>query len=296
MRFAAVACRSNATNEKLAEARFEGGAWEVMTPQQALAELRAGDAALGRLDVLPTLDGVDDGVWALGALEARGVVVLNEAASLLATHDKLLTARLLRRHGVPHPATGHVRNGRGIAPIERPVVLKPRFGSWGREVYRCETQEELDATIELVSNSGWYQQHGAIVQDLVPPQGYDLRVIVAGDRVVGAAFRVAAPGEWRTNVALGGVRRPVPEPPIDAGELAIEAARAAGAALVGVDLLPLEGGGWTVAELNGAVDFTSEYSFWSDVFGETAAVLAETARERLRTAATDRRDELLDSV
>jgi RimK family alpha-L-glutamate ligase len=296
MRFAAVACRSNATNEKLAEARFEGGAWEVMTPQQALAELRAGDAALGRLDVLPTLDGVDDGVWALGALEARGVVVLNEAASLLATHDKLLTARLLRRHGVPHPATGHVRNGRGIAPIERPVVLKPRFGSWGREVYRCETQEELDATIELVSNSGWYQQHGAIVQDLVPPQGYDLRVIVAGDRVVGAAFRVAAPGEWRTNVALGGVRRPVPEPPIDAGELAIEAARAAGAALVGVDLLPLEGGGWTVAELNGAVDFTSEYSFWSDVFGETAPVLAETARERLRTAATDRRDELLDSV
>jgi RimK family alpha-L-glutamate ligase len=296
VRFAVVACSSNSTNEKLAEARFDGGAWEVMTPHQALAELRAGDAALGRLDVLPTLDGVDDGVWALGALEARGVVVLNEAASLLATHDKLLTARLLRRHGVPHPATGHVRNGRGIAPIERPVVLKPRFGSWGREVYRCETQEDLEATIELVSRSGWYEQHGAIVQDLVPPQGYDLRVIVAGDHVVGAAFRVAAPGEWRTNIALGGVRRPVPEPPLDAGEVAIEAARAAGTALVGVDLLPLEGGGWTVAELNGAVDFTSEYSSWSDVFGETAAVLAETARERLRTAATDRRDELLDSV
>ena len=296
MRFAIVACRPDSTSEKLAQARFDGGAWETMTPQQALAELRPGDAALGRLDVLPTLDGMDDGVWALGALEARGVVVLNEAASLLATHDKLLTARLLRRHGVPHPATGHVRNGRGIAPIERPVVVKPRFGSWGREVYRCETQAELEATIELVSRSGWYERHGALVQDLVQPQGYDLRVIVAGDRVVGAAFRVAAPGEWRTNVALGGVRRPVQEPPVDAGEVAIEAARAVGAALVGVDLLPVEGGGWTVVELNGAVDFTSEYSSWSDVFAETAAVLAETARERVRSTATDRRDELLDSV
>ena len=64
-----------------------------------------GDAALGRLDVLPTLDGVDDGLWALGSLAARGVRTLNRASALLVAHDKLLTARFLLRAGLPHPRT-----------------------------------------------------------------------------------------------------------------------------------------------------------------------------------------------
>ena len=187
--------------------------------------LRPGDAALGRLDVLPTLDGMDDGLWALGALAARGVVVLNDPPSLLAAHDKLLTARLLRRHGLPHPATGHVRGGQTAPLFDRPVVLKPRFGSWGSEVYRCDDADALVAALAEVRDTRWYRRHGAIIQDLVPPQGYDLRVLVAAGRVVGAAFRVAAPGEWRTNIALGGVRRPVAEPPREAAALALEAAR-----------------------------------------------------------------------
>jgi glutathione synthase/RimK-type ligase-like ATP-grasp enzyme len=114
----------------------------------------------------------------------------------------------------------------------------------------------------------------------VPPQGYDLRVLVGGGRVVGAAFRVAAPGEWRTNVSLGGVRRTISEPSGDAAVLALDAAHATGAALVGVDLLPDGRGGWVVAELNGAVEFTREYAPWHDVFAETAAALARQALER----------------
>jgi glutathione synthase/RimK-type ligase-like ATP-grasp enzyme len=93
-------------------------------------------------------------------------------------------------------------------------------------------------------------------------------------------FRVAAPGEWRTNVALGGVRRPVDAPPHEASALAIVAASATGASLVGVDLLPDERGGWTVLELNGAVELTQEYAPWGDVFAEIAAVLARAAFDR----------------
>ena len=82
------------------------------------------------------------------------------------------------------------------------------------------------------------QAHGALVQELVPPLGFDLRIVVALDHVIGAISRVAAPGEWRTNVALGAERAPVATPPPDACALALAAARATGAALVGVDLLP----------------------------------------------------------
>jgi RimK family alpha-L-glutamate ligase len=285
MRLALIACRPTPTNEALAAVRSSAVRWEPMTPHEALEVLRPGDVALGRLDVLPTLDGMDDGVWALGALAARGVTVLNEPAALLAAHDKLLTARLLRRHDTPHPQTWHVRGGRPV-PRWCPVVLKPRFGSWGLEVRRCDDTATLDAELARVRDTVWYGRHGVLVQQLVPPQGYDLRILIAGGRVVGAAFRVAAPGEWRTNVALGGVRRPVSDPPREAAALAIDAAGAIGAALVGVDLLPDGRGGWVVAELNGAVEFTREYAPWHDVFAETASALVSEARERSGQAAS----------
>ena len=280
MRFALIACRDTPTNGALARAAPSGLGWETLDPHEALAALRPGDVALGRLDVLPTLDGIDDGLWALGALDARGVTVLNEPAALLAAHDKLLTARLLRRNGIAHPWTWHSRPARSIPRLLGPVVVKPRYGSWGREVHRCEDAESLRRTLERVQNAPWYCRHGALVQELVPPQGYDLRVLVAAGRVVGAVHRVAARGEWRTNVALGGARRPVAEPPHEVGVVAVEAARAVGASLVGVDLLPDGFGGWVVAELNGAVEFTHEYAAWHDVFAETAAALVCEAFDR----------------
>lgn len=279
MRLALIARRSTPTNQELASACVLGRRWEQMTPERALDVLVAGDVALGRLDVRPTLDGVDDGLWALGALAARGVVVLNDPPALLSTHDKLLTARLLRRAGVPHPRTLVVRAGRP-APVPRvPVVVKPRFGSWGSEVRRCDDYASLESALEEIRETPWYRRHGVLVQELVPPRGYDLRVVVAEGRVVGSVFRIAAPSEWRTNVALGGVRRPVADLPRDATAIAVAAAAASGASLVGVDLLPREDG-WTVLELNGAVELTRDYAQWGDVFVEIATVLTRTALER----------------
>ena len=239
-----------------------------MTPLEALERLGAGDAALGRLDVRPTLDGVDDGLWALGVLAARGVVVLNPASSLLAAHDKLLTARLLRRAGLPHPATRLVRGDRADSLPEPPVVVKPRHGSWGRSVTLCRTEAELVAELARIAEETWYAAHGALVQDLVPPLGHDLRLVVAGERVVGCVRRVAAEGEWRTNVALG-ARRVVAEAPPGAVQIALAAANEVAGALVGVDLLPTAHG-FAVLEVNGAVEFTSDYRRDGDVFREAA--------------------------
>jgi len=277
MRFALIANGSTPTNESITGAIAGGVHWERLSPDDALRELRPGDAALGRLDVLPTLDGIADGMWVLGALEARRVVVLNDAAALFATHDKLLTARLLRRLELPHPRTVHVRPDRPFPAVRPPVVVKPRFGSGGKGVTRCDDEASLCETLSLLSGSTWFEHQGVLVQELVPPQGYDLRILVATQRVVGAIFRIAAEGEWRTNVALGGVRRPVPDPPREACELALTAARAAGAALVGVDLVPDVDDRWTVIELNGAVEFTGEYRPAGDVFADVAGALARHA-------------------
>ena len=135
----------------------------------------------------------------------------------------------------------------------------------------CHDDAELAAELARIQDEPWYLQHGALVQDLVPPVGHDLRLLVAGDRVVGCIRRVAQAGEWRTNVALGARREPAVAPPV-AIRMALDAARAVDATLVGVDLLPTEDG-WTIVELNGAVEFTGEYRPQGDVFREAALEL-----------------------
>jgi len=276
MVLALVARRATETNRALLAAAPPGIDCRFLTPEEALLQLGPGDTALCRIDVLRTLDGVDDGLWSLGALEAAGVRVLNPTSALLASHDKLLTARLLRRAGLPHPLTRVVHPGGAVPKLELPAVVKPRFGSWGLDVVRCDDELQLHRHLRSLGSAPWFQTHGALVQELVPCHGRDLRIVVAAGAAVGAISRVAPLGEWRTNVSLGGIRVPV-EPSEEALELAIDCASAAGAHLIGVDLLPDGLGGFTVLELNGAVDFTAEYSLGADPFAAAMWRLAHIA-------------------
>ena len=99
--FAVIAHRITPTNTRL-------GA--VLTPAQALAKLRPGDVALGRLDILPTLDGIEPGLSALDRLDALGVTVLNGHRTLVAAHDKLATAQCAVRRR--RAASAHRRTSR----------------------------------------------------------------------------------------------------------------------------------------------------------------------------------------
>ena len=105
--------------------------------------------------------------------------MLNSPAALLYAHDKLRTARSLAAAGVTHPATEHVTLRNRSPLLLPPVVVKPRFGSWGADVLRCDSRPELQAAIDVISERRWFRRHGALVQSLVPPVGHDLRVLVA---------------------------------------------------------------------------------------------------------------------
>lgn len=261
--FAVVAHADSATNARLG-AR--------LTPAQAVTRLRPGDVALGRLDVLRSLDGIEPGLWALDLLEERGVTVLNGRRALAAAHDKLATASVLAQAGLPHPVTAHIAPWLEPPELAFPVVLKPRYGSWGRDVTRCDSPADLARTLAWARLRVWFNATGGVLQELVPPAGHDLRIVVACGCVTGAVMRRSAPGEWRTNVALGALRVRT-RPPREACRLALAAASAVGGDLVGVDLLPAPGGGWAVIEVNGAVDFSSAYSLDDGVFAATRAAL-----------------------
>jgi [lysine-biosynthesis-protein LysW]---L-2-aminoadipate ligase len=274
MRFAIVCQRPSLTNLELAALGWNGVSGELLFPRDALLTLGRGDVALARLDVSRQLDGIEEGLWVLERLEDAGVTVLNPAPAILRAHDKLLTARVLRRAGLPHPRTVLLERRSTPPDLDFPAVVKPRFGSWGRDVQLCRDRSELERTLETLAFRAWFRTTGAVVQELIPPLGHDLRLVVAGGRIVGAAKRVAAPGEWRTNVALGARAVPTVPPPV-ASQLALAAAAASGLDLVGVDLLPTGPGGFSVIELNGAVDYRPVYSFVGrDAHADTMAALA----------------------
>ena len=87
----------------------------------------------------------------------------------------------------------------------------------------------------------------------------DLRVYVVDSEVVGAMFRYAPEGDWRTNVALGG---DVEDAAGAVSETVLDAAKRATAAMgldyAGVDLIEGEDG-WYVLEINPTAGFKGLY-------------------------------------
>jgi glutathione synthase/RimK-type ligase-like ATP-grasp enzyme len=161
----------------------------VLTPPQAARRAEPGDVVLSCLDVRPTLDGVEPGSALLRGLRRRGVSVLNPPEALLACHDKLVTALRLGHAGLPHPDTAYLSAASRAEDVSRlrfPAVVKPRFGSQGAEVAACAEHGELAALLERLRRRSWFRRQGALIQELVPPAGHDLRVLVAGGQAVGA--------------------------------------------------------------------------------------------------------------
>src|SRR4029450_11888103 len=89
MRIAVIAQTPTFANEALVRVGCRGAEWSLLTPAEALDTLSPGDCAIGRIDVLPTLDGVDDGLWALGALEAPGGAGVDGASGALRADAQL---------------------------------------------------------------------------------------------------------------------------------------------------------------------------------------------------------------
>lgn len=273
-RVGVIGSRANLGNLELVRGlRRIGCAAALVDPLAARAVLGDGDIAITRLDVLPTLDGVEPGLDTLAELELRGVRLLNRPEALLRAHDKLLTAEVLRRARIPHPVTVHLADPYAPLGLNPPLVVKPRFGSWGIDVYRCRTSSEARLRLHELRDTSWFRANGVLVQALVRTEPRDVRLIVAGGAVVGAIERIATPGEWRTNVSTGASRRPI-LPTRSEQELAVASAEALGLDLVGVDLLRGEEGD-VVIELNGAVDFDALYSLdGRDIYGDICAALA----------------------
>lgn len=75
---ALIAHSETETNVRLVQAAPQGIEMSIASPAKSLRLLGLRDAALGRLDVVPTVDGIEYGTWEIARLAAEGVRVLND--------------------------------------------------------------------------------------------------------------------------------------------------------------------------------------------------------------------------
>jgi RimK family alpha-L-glutamate ligase len=172
----------------------------------------------------------------LHALRELGVPVHNDARAIERCVDKSMTSFLLHKQGIPTPATWSIesmaaarRVVRAEARPERPLVLKPLFGSQGRGLRLIGGLAALPPA-EEVAGVYYLQQ---FIRGRAP--GWrDWRVFVVGGRAIAAMIRHGT--HWRTNASQGARCEGVPA----AGELASLATAAAatvGADYAGVDIM-----------------------------------------------------------
>ncbi len=213
-------------------------------------DLAAADGVLVRMMPPGSLEQVVFRMDALQRLAALGVPVLNPPRTIEAAVDKYLTLALLEAGGLPVPPTWAGESADdALAAFDRlggDVVVKPLFGSEGRGLVRASEREIAWRIVHAIARLGAV----LYLQRMVRHPGYDLRAFVLGGEVIGAMRRHTPPNEWRTNVSLGGRAEAIRLEP-DAERLALAAARAIGAEMAGIDLIPdLDRGCLVVLEVN----------------------------------------------
>lgn len=154
---------------------------------------------------------LDKDKYALKGIEKSGLPVYNAYEPITICDDKMLTFLYLANNGIPMPKTipgllcfnknGKISASTVDAIVDKlglPVIVKECFGSLGKGVYLANTKQELtDVCQKLIGKPHLFQEF------ISSSYGKDIRVIVIGDKVVGAIMRVSN-GDFRSNISSGG--------------------------------------------------------------------------------------------
>jgi ribosomal protein S6--L-glutamate ligase len=198
-------------------------------------------------------DQITSRISVLEAMEFSGIRVFNSAYSHRRAKDKLATLVWLAHHGIPIPRTTVTeRLAVAVASTKRykDIVSKPLRGSQGQGIFRLDDPDLAFRIFKILQTAN----QTMLIQEFIETPGRDIRVFVVGNRVIGAMYRFAKPGAWKTNVSRGGKPE---ECPISKNleHLAINASKAMQMDFAGIDFLESKTG-LVVSEVNSAPNWS----------------------------------------
>ena len=197
------------------------------------------------------------GLHFTACLEFLDVPVINSFDIANTCGNKMITSMLLKKNNIPTPKTYFSFSAESamehFEKVGYPLVIKPIIGSWGRSVMPIKDKDTADAIIENRQVTDGPQDRIYYLQEMIDRPPRDIRVITVGEQAVAAMYRKSS-GGFKTNIALGA------EPEIckitnEIEELCLNASKAVGGGILGIDLMEDKNRGLVVHEVNNTVEF-----------------------------------------
>lgn len=175
-------------------------------------------------------------------LETEGIRLFNRASAIEICDNKALTAEKLigevatprtviapkTFEGVGYCRTEFIENATRVLGL--PIIIKESYGSFGAQVYLCETLQDAINTVSRIGHKDFIMQ-----EFIKESSGRDVRVNVVGGQVVSAMERYNEK-DFRSNITNGGKMKKI-ELSKEMKDAAIKAAEVIGLDFAGVDVL-----------------------------------------------------------
>jgi len=197
------------------------------------------------------------GLHFTASLEFMGMPVLNKFEIANLCGNKMFMTLQLKKHNVPTPKTyfsfSSESASENIDKVGYPLVIKPVIGSWGRGVMPLKDKDTTDAIFEIRDITDSPHDRIYYLQELVQRPPRDIRVITVGDQPIAAMYRKSS-GGFKTNIALGADPE-ICEITKEIEDLAVQASKAMGGGILGIDMMEDQKNGLIVHEVNNTVEF-----------------------------------------
>lgn len=146
--------------------------------------------------------------------------------------NKIRQTAIFKMQGIPHPITrvfyGKKQKATILDHFKFPFIAKkPKGSSKGEGVFLIQTPEDLELYLQ--------NETPAYIQEYLPIDR-DMRIIIIGNKIRLAYWRIAPKDNFRTNLSQGGKISfaPLPEEALD---LALSTAQKCGLDDIGIDIL-----------------------------------------------------------
>lgn len=174
-------------------------------------------------------------VTALYSAEPDVFLVYDSSAYTIA-HDKLLTQLVLQQKNLPMPRTylsATVEAAKNVlSKINYPIIMKFPQGTQGKGVMFADSFASASSILDALDALN----QPFLVQEYIETNSSDVRMFVVGNEVVAAMRRKGKGVDKRANIHAGGVGEAF-IPSAEMKRMSIEAAKALGAGVCGVDIL-----------------------------------------------------------
>ncbi|MEE9323026.1 MAG: RimK family alpha-L-glutamate ligase [Candidatus Aenigmarchaeota archaeon] len=156
--------------------------------------------------ILPRIDSkrAQVGYPVMRFLDHLGVRKPYVAETVIIAHNKFITLEQLAKNGIPIPETYLTSSKESanyiIEKVKLPAVIKLLSGFGGEGVLMVDSKEAFESIIETMK----ILKQEMLIEKYVKNPGEDIRGIMAGDEIIASYKRIAAEGERKANLRLGG--------------------------------------------------------------------------------------------